>query len=52
MKYKQFINGEIIIKYGDVGKEYFVLIEGKVRVNVYEKETDPNIENLSSKIIF
>lgn len=52
MKYKQFKNGEIIIKYGDVGKEYFVLIEGKVRVNVYEKETDPNIENLSSKIIF
>ena len=43
MKYKK---GDIIIKYGDLGKEYFVLLEGKVRVIVYEKGIDPNIPNL------
>ena len=52
MNYKRFNKGETIIKYGDVGKEYYVLIEGKVKVNVYEKGTDPNIPNLNEKIIF
>jgi len=52
MNYKRFNKGEILIKYGDVGKEYYVLIEGKVRVNVYEKGTDPNIANIHEKIIF
>ena len=33
MKYK---NGDLIIKYGDLGKEYYVLLEGKVRVIVYK----------------
>jgi len=32
---RNFKNGECIIKYGDVGKEYFVLAKGTVQVIVY-----------------
>jgi CRP-like cAMP-binding protein len=40
---KKYKKGDLIIKYGDLGKEYYVLLEGKVRVIVYEKDTNPNI---------
>ena len=49
IKYKK---GDLIIKYGDMGKEYYVLLEGKVRVIVYEKGVDPNISILKDKIVF
>lgn len=49
IKYKK---GDTIIKYGDLGKEYYVLLEGNVRVLVYEKDVDPNIPNLKDKIVF
>ena len=49
VKYKK---GDLIIKYGDLGKEYYVLLEGKVRVTVYEKDIDPGIPNLQDKIVF
>lgn len=35
MKEQSFEEGEKIIKYGDYGKEYFVLIKGKVKVIIY-----------------
>ena len=37
---------ELIIKYGDIGKEYFILSKGSVKVTVYNKDTDPNDPNL------
>ena len=37
---------ELIIKYGDIGKEYFILSKGSVKVTVYNKDTAPNDPNL------
>ena len=47
MQPKTFKKGDLIIKYKDVGTEYFVLAKGQVKVIVYEKDTeadDPNLE--------
>ena len=30
-----------IVTYGDIGEEYFILEEGKVKVQVYSEGTDP-----------
>lgn len=38
--------GEFIIKYGDVGNEYYILKEGRVEVLVYKKGTKPNDPNI------
>ena len=46
MKQKQVKKGENIIKYGDVGREYYILKEGTVEVVVYKKGTNPKAENL------
>ena len=35
-----------IIKYGDVGDEYYVLANGQVKVTVYVEDADPNDLNL------
>jgi CRP-like cAMP-binding protein len=37
MQPKEFKKDEIIIRYGDMGKEYYVLAKGDVKVIVYEK---------------
>lgn len=42
----------MIIKYGDVGKEYFIMSKGSVKVIVYQKGTDPNDPDLKNKIQF
>ena len=47
--YKQ---GEQIIRYGDMGQDYFVLIKGKVQVTVYKPGTDRNDPDLSDKVLF
>ena len=39
---KKFKVDEVIIRYGNMGADYFVLAKGKVRVTVYHKGTDPN----------
>ena len=41
MKPQTFLKNELIIKYGDVGKEYFIMSKGSVKVIVYKKGTDP-----------
>lgn len=41
-----------IIKYGEMGSEYFVLASGQVRVTVYKPGTDPKDPNLADHIAF
>jgi CRP-like cAMP-binding protein len=38
---RKFSAGENIIRYGDIGAEYFVLAQGSVRVTVYKPGTNP-----------
>ena len=52
MKPQQFLKKELIIKYGDVGQEYFILSKGSVKVIVYQKGTDPNSPDLEKKKVF
>ena len=49
---KNIANGENIIKYGDIGEEYYVLSKGKCEVTVYISGTDPADKQLASKINF
>jgi len=48
----EFKSGEIIIRYGDIGTEYFLLRSGEVEVLVYEPGTDPNDISLDLRVIF
>lgn len=50
MRPRTFKESELIIKYGDVGSEYFILSKGQVKVIVYKKDTDPNDPEIESKI--
>ena len=52
MKPRVFEKGQLIIKYGDVGHEYFVLAQGSVQVLVYQRDADPADPELSSKVLF
>jgi len=36
---RTFVAGETIIKYGEIGTEYFVLARGQVRVSVFKPGT-------------
>lgn len=47
MSQKKFEADQIVIRYGSVGSEYFVLSKGRVRVTVYEPGTEPNDPNLA-----
>lgn len=49
---KNFKAEQPIIRYGDMGSEYFVLATGKVRVTVYKPGTDPNDPQRADKIAF
>ena len=49
---KNISNSQIIVRYGDLGDEYFVLARGKIKVTVYLDGTNPNDEALESKISF
>ena len=42
----------MIIKYGDMGQEYYVLCKGTCQVTVYTKGTNPNDPNIQDKINF
>jgi len=50
MQPRIFKASDLIIKYGDVGKEYFVLAKGDVKVIVYNKDTKPEDPDLENKI--
>lgn len=48
---KTYKKGEIIIRYGELGEEYYVLKEGSIDVFVYKDGTKANDPDLESKII-
>lgn len=50
MRPRQFKVGDLIIRYGDIGSEYFILSKGQVKVIVYQKGTDPNDNEIQTKI--
>jgi len=50
MKVQKFKADENIIKYGDIGTQYFLLAKGCVKVIIYRDGTDCNDENLAYKI--
>ena len=52
MKPRVFQKDDYIIKYGDVGNEYFILAQGDVQVIVYQKDTSPTDPQLSEKVQF
>ena len=49
---RKISGGQPIIKYGEMGSEYFVLARGQVRVTVYKPNTDPKDPNRAEKIAF
>ena len=49
---RKYLKGNQIIKFGDVGTEYFVLTKGRVRVIVYKPGSDPNASTLDKFVLF
>ena len=49
---KTFKEGEAIIRFGDIGAEYFVLASGSVKVTVYQPGSNPFDPKLHEKISF
>ena len=49
---KHFRTGELIIRYGDMGHEYYVLGYGTCKVTVYVKGAKPDDPQLETKINF
>jgi cAMP-dependent protein kinase regulator len=52
MKIVEYKVGDKIITYGDAGRDYYILSEGKVGVKVYQPKTEPTDQDLDSKIMF
>lgn len=50
MQIQHFSDGENIIRYGDIGDKYYILVNGIVKVKVYETGTSPFDPNLEQKI--
>ena len=49
---KSYVRNDIIVKYGDLGYEYYVLDKGIVEVIVYKEGTDPADPDLHKKVEF
>ena len=49
---KYYRTGELIIRYGDMGHEYYVLAYGTCKVTVYVKGAKPDDPQLETKINF
>ena len=52
MHRKHFAIGECIIRYGDIGNEYYVMRWGTCKVTVYAEGANPNSLDLETKIKF
>ena len=50
MKPQKFLKNEQIIKYGDVGKIYYILSKGSVKVILYNDGTKADDPQLKKKI--
>lgn len=42
MQSRSYQDGDFVVKYGDVGNEYFILDQGQVDIIVYKEGTKPN----------
>jgi cAMP-dependent protein kinase regulator len=49
---KKFKAGDPIIRYGDIGSEYYVLANGTVNVTVYQPGTNPFDPKIDEKVSF
>lgn len=49
---REFKKGDDIIRYGDIGQEYYVLARGTCQVTVYIEGTDPSDQLTEEKINF
>ena len=49
---RNFSKNQAIIRYGEMGSEYFVLARGRVRVTVYKPCSDPKDPKLGEKVQF
>ena len=47
---KHFTHGEDIIRFGEIGREYFILATGRVKVTLYTQDTNPFDPNIQNKI--
>jgi len=47
---RNFTSNHTIIRYSEMGSEYFVLARGKVRVTVYKPGTNPADPALAEKV--
>ncbi|CDW84420.1 camp-dependent protein kinase regulatory [Stylonychia lemnae] len=52
MYLKKFQRNDLIIRYGDIGQEYFILDSGVVEVLVYQDGVDPNDPLIFKKVKF
>ena len=52
MKPQQFQPKDVLIRYGDVGKHYFILSKGQVKVTVYAPGTPADDPKLDEKQVF
>lgn len=52
MQQRSYKDGELVIKYGDVGNEYFILDKGQVDIIVYKEGTSASDPELEQKIAF
>ena len=50
MKTVRFKRGELIVKYGQLCHNYFVLSKGKIKIIEYEPGTSPHDAGLENKI--
>ena len=50
MRKESFKEDDQIIKYGDIGSKYYILLSGKVKVTVYKQGTDPTDPNIEHQI--
>ena len=49
---RNFSANQTIIRYGEMGSEYYVLSRGRVRVTVYKPGSDPKDPKLCEKVQF
>ena len=52
MQQRNYKKDDIIIKYGDLGHEYFILDQGVVEILVYKDGTDPQDPEIGKKVAF
>jgi CRP-like cAMP-binding protein len=51
MQQRDYNKNDVIINYGDLGDEYYILGQGAVEFLVYKPGTDPKDPELDKKVI-